>query len=354
MVSDLLTERKKKVMDGTRAIQGGGTAGGSGAGGLAPTMDGLDIPTSRQGSSGNRSLAGWLNMLTHHRHHRRESFGFTDSIVTGIEDEDSNSGLSNQEQQKPLAMARKPSEADLLRSRNVSFSELTSPGGDGDLYFVSQFRRRTSLTGEGVGGLTLEAASASLQVTKGGVLRLEELEVDIERSNTSQLTTNKSLSIMEPIREGIQLGSAPTDASVISSEMVNTGQLTHHQHLQQPPVKRQQGEDSEGGLFLIDFEAVEEEGGNKLKLRPTSRKFGMSALFDTHLAQSWFFRNPNCHEDDENEEHHLTDDEQQHHDHQHQHPLAVGGGGLLERIQRAVADHPVRLRELNAAEPQGM
>ena len=41
-------------------------------------------------------------------------------------------------------------------------------------------------------------------------------------------------------------------------------------------------------LFLIDFEAVED--GDKMRLKPQSRKYGMSALFDTHLAQNWFFR----------------------------------------------------------------
>ena len=69
-------------MDGTRAIQGGMTAGGGG-----PPMDGLDIPTAAAGGrkgGGGGTLATWLNMLTNHRHHRRESFGFTDSIITGI------------------------------------------------------------------------------------------------------------------------------------------------------------------------------------------------------------------------------------------------------------------------------
>jgi hypothetical protein len=31
----------------------------------------------------------------------------------------------------------------------------------------------------------------------------------------------------------------------------------------------------------------------------------------------------------------------------------VVGGGILDRIQRVVADHPVRLREMNTWAPQG-
>ena len=68
-------------------------------------------------------------------------------------------------------------------------------------------------------------------------------------------------------------------------------------------------------------------------------------------------RNSHAHEDEDDEhhdhdhDHQLTDDEQ----HLDQLPFHVEGvGGLLGRIQRAVADHPVRLREMNAAEPQGM
>jgi hypothetical protein len=37
------------------------------------------------GGGGNGgTFASWLNILTHNRHTRRSSVGFTDSIVTGI------------------------------------------------------------------------------------------------------------------------------------------------------------------------------------------------------------------------------------------------------------------------------
>jgi hypothetical protein len=52
------------------------------------------------------------------------------------------------------------------------------------------------------------------------------------------------------------------------------------------PVE-QRPEDS-ATLFLIDFEAVED--GNRLQLKSRSRKFAMSTLFDSHMAQNWFFR----------------------------------------------------------------
>jgi hypothetical protein len=64
-------------MEGTRAIQGGLSGGGHPSPG-----DGLDIPTG--GGRGGGTLASWLNIFTHNRHHRRGSVGFTDSIVTGI------------------------------------------------------------------------------------------------------------------------------------------------------------------------------------------------------------------------------------------------------------------------------
>jgi hypothetical protein len=55
-------------------------------------------------------------------------------------------------------------------------------------------------------------------------------------------------------------------------------------------VKRQseQRPEDSATLFLIDFEAVED--GNRLQLKPRSRKFAMSTLFDSHMAQNWFFR----------------------------------------------------------------
>jgi hypothetical protein len=49
----------------------------------------------------------------------------------------------------------------------------------------------------------------------------------------------------------------------------------------------QRPEDS-ATLFLIDFEAVED--GNRLQLKPRSRKFAVSTLFESHMAQNWFFR----------------------------------------------------------------
>jgi hypothetical protein len=52
---------------------GGGIGGGIGGGG------------GGVGGGGNGgTFASWLNILTHNRHTRRSSVGFTDSIVTGI------------------------------------------------------------------------------------------------------------------------------------------------------------------------------------------------------------------------------------------------------------------------------
>jgi hypothetical protein len=47
-------------------VSGGGVGGGVG------------------GGNGGGTFASWLNILTHNRHTRRSSVGFTDSIVTGI------------------------------------------------------------------------------------------------------------------------------------------------------------------------------------------------------------------------------------------------------------------------------
>jgi hypothetical protein len=55
-------------VSGGGVIVGGG--GGTGAGG--------------GGGGGGGTFASWLNILTHNRHTRRSSVGFTDSIVTGI------------------------------------------------------------------------------------------------------------------------------------------------------------------------------------------------------------------------------------------------------------------------------
>jgi hypothetical protein len=53
-------------------------------------------------------------------------------------------------------------------------------------------------------------------------------------------------------------------------------------------VPAEQRPEDSATLFLIDFEAVED--GNRLQLKPRSRKFAMSTLFDSHMAQNWFFR----------------------------------------------------------------
>lgn len=359
-------------MEGTRAIRGGAAPCGGG-----PPTDGLDIPT--RGVGGGGTLANWLNILTHSRQTRRSSVGFTDSIVTGIEDEDLSFEHPHQQQmqqQTQMAMIRKPSEADLLRSRNVSFSEVMTPGGDGDLYFVNQFRRRVSVNtasggGEGT-GLTLEAASTSIQLTKDGMLRLEEVEVAKDRpavvENSSQLTHARSFPTMESISEGLLMGQAEPAVAALTTTTTRLGQ----------PPSAEKISDDDDSVFLIDFEAVQD--GDRLKLKPQSRKFGISTLFDTHLAQNWFFRK-NGHEQEEEDE----EDHQQPNHHHHQpegaphiftadaddgqhghwdfgesrHSAADerGGGalgvGLLGRIQQAVADHPIRLREMNAWEPQG-
>ncbi len=59
-------------------MSGGGGVGGSGAGG------GGGVGGGGVGGGGGGTFASWLNILTHNRHTRRSSVGFTDSIVTGI------------------------------------------------------------------------------------------------------------------------------------------------------------------------------------------------------------------------------------------------------------------------------
>ena len=70
-----------------------------------------------------------------------------------------------------------------------------------------------------------------------------------------------------------------------SSYELGSSRLTQQQ---QQPLLADKMEEERETLFLIDFEAVED--GDKMRLKPQSRKYGMSTLFDTHLAQNWFFR----------------------------------------------------------------
>ena len=63
------------------------------------------------------------------------------------------------------------------------------------------------------------------------------------------------------------------------------------QHLEVVSAKPKTLEDSEGSIFLIDLEEMEDGGAGRTILKPQSKKFSASSLLQSRFAQNWFFKN---------------------------------------------------------------
>jgi len=248
------------------------SGGGFGGYGEHDDEDGeMKVP----GNTKSLFFSSWMTRFGA-RTQRRGSLGFSDSHIgtpPSRLDDDSNSGFM--EEKYPSGELEKYSTSKTERrprKRNDSYSEVygMTPGEDGDSYFLlNKFRQKDCdsrfqdavkssihLTTEGLVELDITKPTESDQVTP--IPTLEEGKVVIN-CETKYAHEHTGLSEMATVSAGVEK----------SKKMI---------------------EDNEGSIFLIDLEELEDsEHGTKI-LKPQSKKFSASSLFQNKYAQNWFFR----------------------------------------------------------------
>jgi len=328
-------------MEGRRAIQDEGLQLGR----PQPEADLRQLHAQAQsraeGGGGGSKLSSWFGRLTGGggRSGRRGSIGFTAEInhaPPARMDEDSNSGM---EVTAATAPQREASGGLGFRRRDVSFSDIQTPGGDGDT-FVFQYKRRNSSTPD------FSLLHSPPRQESGPEMLL-------------QVGSSDGLSAMQPIIEGHRLQiSQDTAAEAVHHEDQTT---PYHLMRSQDHKTVKEGGGDGSSIFLIDLEPMEEGEGAGLVLKPKSKKFSASKLFQTKLTQNWFFRNG---EDEtaasdgykESRGGEGTPSRKTSADESREGAEDMeddAGLTFFGKFQRAVDQQPRRLKEMNTWQPQG-
>jgi len=248
--------------------------GGFGGGGGGDDDD-MKIPEN----SKNVFFSGWISKFGA-RTQRRGSLGFSDSHIgtppSRLDDDNSNSNSLEEKFRNGTISAISSKKDGLSRKRNDSNSDLQgmTPGDDGDLYFLrNKFRRNDSDNN------LQDAAQSSIHVTTDGMLKL-----DIAHRETPM--------------PGIHMPTLPEEKAVSTAsetkyahEDIVFNETPTAQHLEVVSAKPKKLEDSEGSIFLIDLEEMEDGGAGRTILKPQSKKFSASSLLQSRFAQNWFFKN---------------------------------------------------------------
>jgi len=253
------------------------TSSGGGFGGGGGDDDDMQVP----GNSKGVFFSGWMAKLGA-RTQRRGSLGFSDSHIgtpPSRLDDDSNSGFMEDK----FSNGASPKRNGLSRKRNDSYSELNgmTPGDDGDLYFLrNKFRRNDSDHN------LQDAAQSSIHITTDGMLRLDiaksaepHHETPMPGLGLPTLEEGKVLSISSETRYAHEQTGLKETPTARAFEVVSE------------KSKGKQIEDSEGSIFLIDLEELEESENGRKILKPQSKKFSASSILQSKFAQNWFFKN---------------------------------------------------------------
>lgn len=263
-------------MNNPRALEDGGSSSPMGITGGRPPIhfEGLNDNGSG-GGGGKGKLTSWLGRFTQgHVTKRRASVGFDANVgetpLLGM-DEDSNSkdyvisathditsGGQNDLLKQPIPFGRK---------RDLSFSDIQTPGGDGDTFLLN-YKRKPSI-------------DYGAESSPKPLLTLQNGNILFELDKTSP---KDSFSSMKTIHEGKKTSfkSNYEDPSEELQKMGLGGAVQIHDTTSNEPVE----EKNSSSIFLIDLET--ETDGQNIKLVPKTKKF---SILNKDWAQSWFFRN---------------------------------------------------------------
>lgn len=320
-------------MDGPRALMSGDGAPGF----QGRPCDGMDHGAIGAPTESRSKFSSWIGRLAGTRE-RRGSIGFTadggidlNTSITRMDD-DSNSGLDTgrgvtqyREEDGGVMGAAIP----FGKKREQSFSDLQTPGGDGDT-FIFNYRRRNSIE---------YSQDAHLNSIKESIL-FSDPEPAISSLPTSLLQTlheGKLLQTLErPVDDDMEVDFRQPDI------------LTASHYAPGAEVRGRTEEAS--SIFLIDIET--EDG----KIKPTSKKFSATNLLQGKLLQNWFFRNGSgdeeerdgYHEDQDGETSRRNSRDKSSTEEREPEPLS-----FLGKFRAAVEKHPKPLREMNTWQPQG-
>jgi len=301
---------------------------GSGCGG---DEDDIRIPEN----SKNIFFSGWISKFGA-RTQRRGSLGFSDSQIgtppSRLDDDNSNSGSLENKFRNGTVSSVSSKKDGLSRKRNDSNTDLhgMTPGDDGELYFLkNKFRRNDSDKN------LQEAAQSSIHVTTDGLLKL-----DIARSS-------------EPHRETPMPGILQT-LSEEKTFSTNSEAKCAHEDIQIVSTLPRKTEESEGSIFLIDLEEMEDNGAGRTILKPQSKKFSASSILQSRFAQNWFFKNS---DEDPDTDCLVTEEEEKSKkspkNKEDKSDARDSDKSILTKLKTFGNKNPAKHREMNLLQPQG-
>jgi len=241
-----------------KAIEGGAFSGVGGGHGGRPDLE-LD---DTEGSKGGAKLSSWLGRFTSStKSQRRGSAGFDVGAAPLLRmDDDSNSG--NGMDHLTSSPRNAGQSIPFGRKRDVSFSDIQTPGGDGDT-FIMNYKRKSSID---YSRDYPDFDSPKHHHTPDIEHTSPHLQTIPEAKNQDNLKLK-----FEPSASKVQIKSAVESANSDSDDCDTKKEAS--------------------SIFLIDIETASD--GKNVKVVPKTKKFSMS-----DWAQNWFFRNESIVDDD--------------------------------------------------------
>ena len=180
-----------------------------------------------------------------------------------------------------------------------------------------------------------EAAQSSIHVTTDGLLKL-----DIARSS-------------EPHRETPMPGILQT-LSEEKTFSTNSEAKYAHEDIQIVSNQPRKTEESEGSIFLIDLEEMEDNGAGRTILKPQSKKFSASSILQSRFAQNWFFKNS---DEDPDTDCLVTEEEEKSKkspkNKEDKSDARDSDKSILTKLKTFGNKNPAKHREMNLLQPQG-
>ena len=180
-----------------------------------------------------------------------------------------------------------------------------------------------------------EAAQSSIHVTTDGLLKL-----DIARSS-------------EPHRETPMPGILQT-LSEEKTFSTNSEAKYAHEDIQIVSTQPRKTEESEGSIFLIDLEEMEDSGAGRTILKPQSKKFSASSILQSRFAQNWFFKNS---DEDPDTDCLVTEEEEKSKkspkNKEDKSDARDSDKSILTKLKTFGNKNPAKHREMNLLQPQG-
>eukprot|EP00090_Calanus_glacialis_P030876 TRINITY_DN5024_c0_g1_i9.p1 TRINITY_DN5024_c0_g1~~TRINITY_DN5024_c0_g1_i9.p1 ORF type:complete len:233 (-),score=50.08 TRINITY_DN5024_c0_g1_i9:115-774(-) len=217
-----------------------------------------------------------------------------------------------------------------------------TPGDDGDMYFLrNKFRRNDSDNN------LQDAAQSSIHITTDGLLKLDiakpaepHRETPMPEVNLPTLEEDKVLAIHSETRYAHEQTGLKETQTARAFEAVSD------------KSKSNKLEDSEGSIFLIDLEEIEESNTGRTILKPQSKKFSASSLLQSKFAQNWFFKNGD--EDPDTDCLVIEEEEQSRKTSTTSSTDSRDSEkSILTKIKSFVDKNPTKHREMNLWQPQG-